>query len=186
MQVYEYYSTDKAMKLYGKRPLRLKWIDTDKGGANIRSRLVCTEVRRPGTDAVFAPTPPLDAMRALIARAAERYTSDGRPLTLQLVDISRAHFYAPSVRDVFVQLPQGDPMHGKPNVCAKLRRTMYGTLDAAEQWARHYTSVLLKVGFVQGTSSPCHFHHPDRQIWVLVHGDDFFSCAPEQIPEVVP
>ena len=58
--VYCYASTADAVRATGRRPLRLKWIDTDKGGVgrrNIRSRLVCTEVRRPGTEAIFAPHP---------------------------------------------------------------------------------------------------------------------------------
>merc|ERR1712155_140521 len=102
-------------------------------------------------DAIFAPTPPLDAMRVVIAHAVERVDAHGVPLTLQLIDISRAHFYAPSVREVYVQLPFGDPQHGKADTCGRLRRTMYGTLDAAEQWGIHYTNVLLKAGFTQGT-----------------------------------
>ena len=54
---------------------------------------------------------------------------------------------------------------------------MYGTLDAAEQWAIHYGNVLVKAGFRQGESNPCHFFHPTRDIWVVVHGDDFLSIA---------
>ena len=149
-QVYVYASTKEAIQRCGRRPLRLKWIDTDKGGAgqpNVRSRLVCTEIRRQGMDAIFAPTPPLDAMRAVIAHAAERVDAHGVPLTLQLIDISRAHFYATSVREVYVQLPAVDPQHGKPDICGLLRRTMYRTLDAAEQWAAHYTRVLQNAGF---------------------------------------
>ena len=96
---------------------------------------------------------------------------------MQLIDVSRAHFYAPAVRDVYVQLPEGDPRHGEKGICGKLLRTMYGTLDAAEQWAIHYAKVLVAAGFRQGASNPCHFWHPERDIWVLVHGDDFLSTA---------
>merc|ERR1712051_754601 len=104
MGIYEYWSASDALKRSGKRPLRLKWIDTDKGGGNLRSRLVCTEVRRPGTEAIFAPAPPLDTLRILLSKAAERRGKNGQPLTVQLVDVSRAHFYAPSVREVYIQL----------------------------------------------------------------------------------
>merc|ERR1712051_393273 len=86
MGIYEYWSTSDAMNRSGKRPLRLKWIDTDKGGGNLRSRLVCTEVRKPGTEAIFAPTPPLDSMRLVVCKAAERVGKSGKPLTLQLLD----------------------------------------------------------------------------------------------------
>ena len=93
----------------------------------------------------------------MVAKAAERRTAQGDEIVLQLLDVSRAHFYAPAVREVYIQLPDGDPRHGEDDVCGRLLRTMYGTLDAAEQWGDHYTAKLLKAGFTQGVSSPCQF-----------------------------
>ena len=46
-QVYHHTSVKEAWAATKRKPLKLKWIDTDKGGKgahNIRSRLVCTEV----------------------------------------------------------------------------------------------------------------------------------------------
>ena len=46
-KVYEYFSTAAAIQISGRRPLRLKWIDVNKGDKKdmlLRSRLVCTEV----------------------------------------------------------------------------------------------------------------------------------------------
>ena len=54
---------------------------------------------------------------------------------------------------------------------------MYGTLDAAERWAEHYSMTLCPAGFIRGAASPCHFYHPSKDIWVLVHGDDFVIVA---------
>ena len=54
---------------------------------------------------------------------------------------------------------------------------MYGTLDAASQWSEHYSQTLVAAGFKAGRASPCHFYHDDRQLWVLVRGDDFFSVG---------
>ena len=68
-RVYEYASTSEAMKRTHRRPLGLKWIDCNKGDSlhpNIRSRLVCTEVRPKGVEAIFAATPPLESLRMLI------------------------------------------------------------------------------------------------------------------------
>ena len=181
-EVYRVAQKEEARKA-GKRVLRLKWIDTDKGdmsARNVRSRLVCTEVRRRGSDAIFAATPPLDSMKAILTKAASRTGRKGRALVLQLVDVSRAHFYAPAVRDVYIQLPAEDPRSNSPALCGKLNRTMYGTLDAAEQWALHYAATLEAAGFVKGSASPCHFYHPLRDLWIVVHGDDFFSVGEEE------
>ena len=90
-----------------------------------------------------------------------------------LVDVSRAHFYADAVRDVYIELPKEDPRSSEPGLCGKLAKTMYGTLDAAERWGEHYAAVLTRAGFTRGTASPCHFHHRRLDVWVLVHGDDF-------------
>ena len=131
-------------------------------------------------DPIFSATPPLESLRVLLARAAaEKPSESADPRTVQLIDVSRAHFYADAVRDVFIRLPDEDPMSSSAGRCGRLKKTMYGTLDAADRWAAHYSAVLTAAGFVQGRASPCHFWHPSKDIWVLVHGDDFVSVARE-------
>ena len=34
------------------------------------------------------------------------------------------------------------------------------------------------MGFVQGLSSPCCFHHREKQLRCVVHGDDFTFAGP--------
>ena len=99
------------------------------------------------------------------------------PLCLTLADVSRANFYARSVREVYIQLPPEDPRSGERDVCGRLLRTMYGTLDAAERWADHYGRILMSQGFERGAASPCHFHHPGWGVSLMVHGDDFIIVA---------
>ena len=50
-------------------------------------------------------------------------------------------------------------------MCGKLRKTMYGTLDAAQRWRQHCARVFEGGGFSRGLASPCHCAD-------LVHGDD--------------
>ena len=66
------------------------------------------------------------------------------------------------------------PKAKQPGVCGKLRKTMYGSLDAAQRWGEHDAQVLETGGFSRGVASPCHFLHKDLERDVLVHGDDFF------------
>ena len=54
---------------------------------------------------------------------------------------------------------------------------MYGTLDATDRWGEHYAATLTKAGFLRGTASLRHFYHPGKDIWLLVHGDDFVTVA---------
>ena len=182
-KVYAYSTWREAIRRSGKPPLRLKWIDSNKGdpsAPNFRSRLVCTEIRPRGAEAIFSATPPLETLRALVAKAAsEDPTNASDPFRVLLVDVSRAHFYAPATREVYIQLPPEDPRAGDGVSCGRLLRTMYGTLDAADHWASHYSEVLDKAGFKRGEASPCHFYHRDLDAWVLVHGDDFLCVARE-------
>ncbi len=55
---------------------------------------------------------------------------------------------------------------------------MYGTRDAAKNWAAEYTKSLLDLGFVQGKASPCNFRHEERELALTVHGDDFTVAGP--------
>ena len=55
------------------RVIGTKWIDTNKGDTDnpkTRSRLVGKEFRTGPDDALFASTPPLEALRLIVSRAA--------------------------------------------------------------------------------------------------------------------
>ena len=59
---------------------------------------------------------------------------------------------------------------------------MYGTRDAAQNWANEYAEMLKGIGFTQGLASPCVFHHKVRGTRTFVHGDDYVSTAmPKQL-----
>ena len=54
---------------------------------------------------------------------------------------------------------------------------MYGTRDAGAIWESCYAACLTKMGFVQGGASPCCFQHPEWDVNVVVHGDDFTALG---------
>ena len=54
---------------------------------------------------------------------------------------------------------------------------MYGTRDAAQNWANEYAEMLKGIGFTQGLAFPCVFHHKLRGVTIFVHGDDYVSVA---------
>ena len=92
-------------------------------------------------------------------------------------DVSRAFFHAKVERDVYIQLPDKGRKDGEENLCGKLRISMYGTRDAAQNWYKEYSQQLIKIGFTQGKASPCTFYSPTRQIRTYVHGDDYVSAG---------
>ena len=182
-QIYEYASVKECLRRTGRPPVGTKWVDTNKGDdehPQYRSRLVATEVRKPWSDKWFAATPPLEALRLLVALAARGSSKAKRARRILLLDVSRAHWYPDATREVYIRVPPEDPRSGEPDVCGRLKRSMYGTLDAAQRWADHYTKILVDNGFMKGTASPCHFYHPVRDIALLVHGDDFVAEADDK------
>ena len=73
-------------------------------------------------------------------------------------------------------------MRGTPTTEHVVADRLCGTRDAAQAWEKEYTNTLLALGFVQGKASTCIFRHNDRNIDLVVHGDDFTALAePEQI-----
>ena len=107
-------------------PVRLKWMDTNKGSAKApryRSRLVCTEVPHKGVEPILSATPPLEALRILLCVACQEDISRVEdPFLISTADVSRAHFYANAVRDVYVRLPDEDSKAKEPDVCGKLQQ----------------------------------------------------------------
>ena len=95
------------------------------------------------------------------------------PYKILLIDVSRAHFYADAVRDVYFQLPDEVPRSQRPGACGKLEKTMYGI----ERWGEQYADTLNNAEFIRSTASPCHFHHPGKDICISVRGDDFVVVA---------
>ena len=56
---------------------------------------------------------------------------------------------------------------------------MYGTRDAASNWESAYTEFMIESGFTVGSVTPCLFWHPNKQLIVEVHGDDFTNIGSE-------
>ena len=91
-------------------------------------------------------------------------------------DISRAYFYAKATRCMYIELPQEDP-YNDSDMLGRLRLCLYGTRDAALNWQQTLSSHLTEAGFKRGIGHPSVFHHPTKDIWTLVHGDDYCSAG---------
>ena len=126
----------------------------DNANPNVRSRLVARQIRQAGEDAIFAPTPPLEALRTILSIATtdfpgqplhDRDGNSERRTQISAVDISRAYFNAATDDDkpTYVMLPTEDPDH--KDKCGPLRKHMYGTRAAADGWQQEYFGFLRSV-----------------------------------------
>ena len=76
-----------------------------------------------------------------------------------------------------MRLPDEDRAEGDEQMCGRLVMSMYGTRDAATNWAAEYTETLLQDGYVRGQAHTCLFHNPSTNVAVMVHGDDFVAVG---------
>mgnify|MGYP003300256405 CR=1 FL=1 len=81
------------------------------------------------------------------------------------MDESASEESAPSMA-----VTEEDSEEGK---CGILKKAMYGTRDAAQNWEVEYNKFMASVGFKRGVTSPCTFWNEEKDTRVVVHGDDF-------------
>ena len=74
------------------------------------------------------------------------------------------YFCAKAVRPVYVKLPDEDLAEGDEHRCGKLIMSMYGTQDAALNWALEYCDTLQAAGVGQGKANPCLFYHAELNV----------------------
>ena len=178
MNVYAKVPISECYAVTGAAPVSTRWVDINKGDSlcpNYRSRLVAREFHTTERPEWYAATPPGETLRVVLSRLATR-----KGCKLMYADVSRAYFYAPAVRPVYVRLPAEDTEEKDDGMVGRLNMSMYGTRDAAANWASEYGKTLTDAGFVQGKSSPCIFHNSSSDTTVMVHGDDVVGIGKPQ------
>ena len=130
---------------------------------------------------MFAAAPPLEAKKSLLSSAVtegigHQVGCKTRGHKLDFIDVRRAYFHARARRKVYVELPKEDH---QPGMCGRLKKAMYSTRDVAQNWEHAYIEFLEEAGFSSGIATPCVFHNRERNIRVVVHGDDFTVLASE-------
>ena len=174
MGVYRKVTREEARRR-GCKVITTRWIDTNKGddeNPNVRCRPVARKLSLDKRLDLFAATPPLETIKMLLPKCAKGQAQP-KPLRIGIIDIKRAYFYAPARRPVFIEIPREDWEEGDEGRVGRLEMSLYGTRDAAQNWASEYSQHLATLGFRKGVASPCNFHHQGRNVSLTVHGDDF-------------
>ena len=177
MGVYEYVARGKEWN--GKK-VGVRWVDVAKNGG-VRSRLVAQEFAGRGGDRddIFAATPPLAATKLILSDVASQGRHGPGRKKIMIIDVKRAFLYGDITEDVFIELPDEDPMKQKGFI-GKLRKAMYGTRAAPQVWQDTVRKTMGKFGFTPTYGSPCVFYHPLRDLRVVAHVDDFICSGTEE------
>ena len=91
----------------GKKPIGTRWVDINKGddiNTDYRSLIVAQEFNDHKRDDRFAATPPLEAIKVLLSSAVNEgigyTTSKANGMKLDVLDVKRAYYHAPAIREV--------------------------------------------------------------------------------------
>ena len=82
---------------------------------------------------LYAGTPPLEALEAKISIAANHKET----FSIMHVDVSRAYFHAKAQRPVLIRLPV-DRLGTDARKVGSMKKSLYGTRDAASNWERDW------------------------------------------------
>lgn len=94
-------------------------------------------------------------------------------MNIMHIDVTRAFFCTSASRDIYVKLPAEDQAEGDEQLCGKLKKTMYGARDAAQNWQNTCSETVREVGFETGKVSPCHLYNKSWDVCGMVLGGDF-------------
>ena len=162
-EVFDIVDVKRCWERTGKAPIKVRWVDVNKGDKlkpEYRSRLVAKEINTYKREDLFAATPPLEAKKLLFILAVTAgvgwHYGKKKQMKLDFIDVRRAYWCAKARREVYVDVP---PEMGLTGKCARLKKSMYGTRDAAQNWEFEYSEFLIspEMGFVKGKASTCVF-----------------------------
>ena len=157
--VYEKVDEKEAVAKYGISPVDTKWVDTDKAfegePMQIRSRMCTREFKSDDRPDLYAGTPPLEALKAMISIVPNHKET----FSIMHIDVSRAYFHAKAHRPVLIRLPVEDRKCTDAGKVGLMKKSMHGTRDAASNWERDWQEHVRNWGFQLGLSSKNLFHH---------------------------
>ena len=161
--------------------LSAKWVITNKGTVKYpkpKARLVAREFVSDAIDrdTLFSGTP----ARSLISRAAT-LRSSAKKFKIMLLDVTAAFLYGFSERPLFMEIPKEDPASENPRLIARLVRSLYGTRDAPQLWAKHVCGTLRELGYEETKGAPGVFWNPSTGVELVLHVDDFLVVGEEQV-----
>lgn len=162
----------------GRSPMKCKWVFKKKflaDGSIDKYKARCTAkgfTQRPGIDyqETFAPTPRPGTGRIMlvVAHQLNWHRCQG--------DVPTA-FLNPDLNiDLFMEMPKGFERDGH---IILLRKGLYGLKQAAALWYDDVKATLASLGLFPTISDVCLYANQSRDLFVVVHVDDFQILGPD-------
>eukprot|EP00973_Karenia_brevis_P061600 8566220-Karenia_brevis.AAC.1 len=94
------------------------------------------------------------------------------------IDVKNPHLSPKCEEDVYLELPP--ECHCPKGYCGELNYWMYGMRGVASAWERHYIGKFESIGVKRGVSCGVVFYQGERDISLVVHGDDLTFCGTDR------
>jgi hypothetical protein len=163
----------------GQRPISTKWVFKEKtehdGSKRYKGRIVVRGfVQIPGIDFNQTHSPvATDVSIKIVISISLFYGEDG--WEIEMLDIEAAFLEAELEEDVYIEWPEGLVMFGyfrqedTEGTCIKLKKAMYGTVQAPLAFWKENAKHLLKMGMIQSRADPCvWFKLKDGKLWLII------------------
>jgi hypothetical protein len=168
----------------GVRLLGAKWVFKKKKNGVYRARLVAKGYDQiPGVDYTenFAPVVNDVTIRTVLVLWLKN-----KHWVATLIDVETAFLYGDMDVELYMEIPEGmehyedvDPEKD----CLLLRKTIYGTVQAARQWWKKFIKTLeVELGFERSKSDPCLLFRKDEKgtVIICIYVDDACLIGDEE------
>ena len=93
------------------------------------------------------------------------------------LDVRRAFLHGVVERELYVRPPAADAHATQQGLVWRLKKSLYDTRDAPQLWRKEVVRTMRAAGFRMNRTSTCLSTHGERDLWVIVHVDDFLCCG---------
>ena len=165
----------------GKKLVGSRWIFKVKknadGGIERRKARFCAKgfTQKAGVDfhETYAPVAKMNSIRTILSIVT---TED---LELHQADVDTAFLYGEMDTDVYIRQPSGFVEPGKEDWVCHLKKSLYGTKQAARQWYKKVHSTVTKNGFEECQSDNCvYIRRIDSEFSILaLYVDDLIIAS---------
>ena len=170
--VYEKVTMSQCRKETEKNPIKTGWADTSQGTSECSKHKIslgCEGIQHWTQARLVQCNVASGGGKLVISEAA---SSNQKGTVLLEFDVRRAYTYANARRRVYIELPEGDGGGPGSRQCGLLRKSLYGTRDAAQNLECELGGFLEEIGLRRGQASTCLCSEEARGISASVHGDD--------------
>ena len=153
-----------------KKAIGCRWLFKVKknadGTVNKYKARLCAKgfTQRLGVDftETFAPVAKMTSIRTMLAIAAEK------DLEIQQFDIDTAFLYGKINEELYMDQPDGYVNEDKPKYVCKLKKSLYGTKQAARQWNEALDKHMKDQDFKSANADPCIYTRIDQDEYTIV------------------